>query len=69
MRMDINEKINAFEKIGEVLKETLEEMKERQMEIVFSTRTSPEAIQKRKEALGYVMEQLEYIDRIYRLGF
>jgi len=55
--------------LKEVIKETLEEMKERQTEIVFNTKTPQEAIQKRKDALIYVVEQLEYMARIARIGF
>jgi len=52
-----------------VVKETLGEMKKRQSEIVFVIKTRDERIKKRKEALSYVMCQLEYMDSIIRLGY
>ena len=66
--LEIKEK-KKMTTLKEVIKETLEEMNARQLDIVFTTLTKEEAIQKRKDALTYVMEQLEHMDRILRLGF
>ena len=49
--------------LGKLIRETISSMEDRQKVIVFNTNTEEEAKAKRREALGYVMSQLNEMRR------
>jgi len=49
--------------LGKLIRETISSMEDRQKVIVFNTNTEEEAKAKRREALDYVMSQLNEMRR------
>lgn len=51
------------------INQTISNMEEMKNQINFEIKDKEKAIEKRKEALNYVMEELYLMDRLIRIGF